>query len=328
MGNRNGKIPLYKCSLCLLGFLLGAGLWGCGHGQDTASKHYVAVIAKSTQSAFWKSVFAGAGAAATEYNLSITCEGSKTEEDYENQNDLIAEAVENGAEVIIFSAVDYNANARAIDEAAKKGVKIVVIDSDVNSSQVSSRIGTDNYAAGCMAGEAALAGGEEEMHIGIVNYDVNTANGQQREQGFRDTVSLDSRVRSMTTINVVSTLEDAQSGTVKLLEEHPRINVIVTFNEWTSLGVGWAVRSLDCADATRVIAFDSNVVSVGMLETGEVDALIVQNPYAMGYLGVECAYNLINGQKTGPQQVDTATKLVTRENMFDEECQKILFNFD
>ena len=71
--------------------------------------------------------------------------------------------------------------------------------------------------------------------------------------------------------------------------------MIVTFNEWTSLGVGYAIQELGMKDSVRVIAFDSNVVSVGMLETGEVDTLIVQNSYAMGYLGVETAYKLING---------------------------------
>ena len=64
-----------------------------------------------------------------------------------------------------------------------------------------------------------------------------------------------------------------------MLKEYPEINVIVTFNEWTSLGVGWAIRDLDLAEETQVVAFDSNVVSVGMLETGEVDALIVQRFY-------------------------------------------------
>lgn len=57
----------------------------------------------------------------------------------------------------------------------------------------------------------------------------------------------------------------------------------------------YAIQELGLKDNVRVVAFDSNVVSIGMLETGEVDTLIVQNSYAMGYLGVETAYKLING---------------------------------
>ena len=136
------------------------------------------------------------------------------------------------------------------------------------------------------------------------------------------------RVEFIETVTSLSTTEDARDKTVKLWRERPEINVIATFNEWTSLGVGWAVRDLGIRDKTTVVAFDSNVVSVGMLESGEVDALIVQNPYAMGYLGVEKAYQLLTGQKISEKKVDTATTMVNRDNMFSEECQKILFAFD
>lgn len=296
--------------------------------RGETNRHYVAVIAKSTTSAFWKSVFAGANAAGTEYNLTLTVEGPENEEDYQTQNKMIRTAVENGAEVIIFSAVDYQANAKAINEAARDGVKIVIIDSDVDSDQVSCRISTDNYQAGRMAGTAVLSGDQEELNVGIVNFDKNSANGQQREEGLREELSADSRVRIVDAINVISTTEDSKAGTIEMLEKHPEINVIATFNEWTSLGVSYAIRELGLAEETSVVAFDSNVVCVGMLETGEVDALIVQNPYAMGYLGVECAYNLINNLPVEHAQVDTSTTVITRENMFEEDCQKVLFSFD
>ena len=324
-GMRN-KIRKKILSLLLAG-ILAAGLCGCGQEAET-QKTRVAMIVKSTESAFWKSVFAGAGAAATEYNINVSFDGPAAEEDYETQNEMVRRAMDDGVDVIIFSAVDYNANAEIIDQAAQRGIKIIVIDSDVNSSQVSCRIGTNNLQAGIKAAEAALATDDEELYIGIVNYDVNSANGQQREFGFRQTVEQDPRVKNITTINVLSTTEDARAGAKEMLLSDSRINVVVTFNEWTSLGVGWAIRDLNRADRIQVVAFDSNVVSVGMLETGEVDALIVQNPYAMGYLGVETAANLMNGQTGGPSVVDTATTIVTRENMYEPESQKILFSFE
>ena len=314
-------------SLLAAGVLLLMSMSGCGKEAETG-KTQVAMIVKSTESAFFKSDFAGTRATTTEYNLNVTFNGPESEEDYVTQNEMVRQAMEDGVDVIVFSAVDYNANAEIIGQAAQRGIKIVVIDSDVNSSMVSCRIGTNNLQAGVKAAEAALAAGEDELYIGIVNYDVNSANGQQRELGFRQTVEQDPRVKDITTINVLSTTEDARAGAKEMLLSDSRINVVVTFNEWTSLGVGWAIRDLDRGDRTQVVAFDSNVVSVGMLETGEVDALIVQNPYAMGYLGVETAANLINGQTGGPSVIDTATTIVTRENMYERESQKILFSFE
>ena len=54
----------------------------------------------------------------------------------------------------------------------------------------------------------------------------------------------------------------------------------------------------------------------------------MQNPYAMGYLGVENAYNLINGQSIEKKEVDTSLMIVTKENMYDDESQRLLFSFD
>ena len=319
---------LVFCAVCLM--IAGGLMFGATESKDASenSKPYVAIIAKSTTSAYWKSTFAGAKAAGTAYNLELSFEGPENEEDYETQNEMIRAAVQRGAGAIVFSAVDYNANAKAIEEAAGAGVKIVVIDNDVNSNRASCRISTDNYQAGQMAAEAVLEAEWEELKVGIVNFDENSQNGQEREQGFRDASAESERVRIIDSINVISTTEEAKNGTIQMLKEHPDINVIVTFNEWTSLGVGYAIEELRLGEDVTVVAFDSNVVSVGMLETGEVDALIVQNPYAMGYLGVEYAYDLINGIKLKETEVYTSTTLVTKENMFEPECQRALFSFD
>ncbi len=330
------KSNMIRLTALLSAVLLLAGCAYAGQGTDkgkdgmsnAGKKRKVALIAKSTTSAFWKSVYSGSSAASTACNMELLFEGPEKEEDYETQNKMIEQAVREGYEAIVFSAVDYKKNAEAINAAAAKGVKIVGIDSDVDSNAVSCRIGTDNYNAGCVAGQAVLSGKEGILYVGIVNFEKRSENGQERERGFFDTVKKDEHVHIVETINVISTTEDAKKETLRLLDRYPHINTIVTFNEWTSLGVGYAVREKRAGEKIHVVAFDSNVVSVGMLETGEVDALIVQNPYAMGYLGVETAYNLLNGTPARKERIDTETLCVTRENMYDDECQKLLFAFE
>lgn len=300
-------------------------------GEVTAKpnqKKEIYMITKSTTSAFWQSVYSGANAASSAYNMTLIFEGPENEEDYESQNEMILEAAEKGCEAIVLSAADYHASTEVVNKVAKEGIDIIIIDSDIDSDLVKCRIGTDNYNAGCMAGEALLQDSGGTLSVGIVNFDENTENGQERERGFRDTMEKDARVLSLETINVRSTVDDAKEGTIQLLAMHPEINAIVTFNEWTSLGVGYAIQELGLKDEVQVVVFDSNPVSVGMLETGEVDALVVQNPYAMGYLGVETAYKLLNGYNLDDENIDTSTMVVTRENMYTEESQKMMFVFE
>ena len=309
--------------------LLCVFLWGCGADTAYSEQHTVALIAKSTETEFWLSVFAGAEAAATEYNLKLTITGPKTEEDYEAQNQMVADAVEAGAQAIVFSAIDYENNASAIDDAAKQGTKIVAIDSSVDSQMVSTYIGTDNYAAGQMAAQAALDRVEGPLRVGIVNYDVSSANGQEREEGARDLLSQSGRAEIMAVINTLAEAGHAQADTVRMLADHPEINVLLAFNEPTSVGAAQAVEELGLSETVFLVGFDSNVATVEGLQTGAVDALIVQNPYAMGYLGVESAYKLLSGQGTGlAAVVDTSTQIVDRSNLFSMDSQKALFAFE
>lgn len=299
---------------------------GCSSQQQRQS---IAVIVKATDSDFWQSVRRGVNAAATEYNISVTFEGPENEEDYLKQNELISRAVQNGADAIVFSAIDYYQSANAISAAADAGVRIVVIDSGVNSDKIGTFIGTDNYKAGQAAAAAAVEcrGSSENMRIGIVNYDRNTDNGRQREAGFRDYISALPEAEVVETVNVDSNTTSATAGAISLLHSHPEINVLVGFNEWMTLGIGNAVKQLALKDTVTAVGFDNNVISVSMLETGEMDALIVQNPFAMGYLGVQSAADLLSGRSV-PGNIETSATTITKQNMFDEDNQKILFKFE
>lgn len=312
----------------LWGALALALLCGCGGEQDASQRHSVALVVKSTQSEFFRSVFAGAEAAAAEYNLELSIAGPETEEDYETQNRLIAEAVRAGAEAIVFSAIDQEENAAAIDAAAQAGLQIVTIDSSVDSDQVSTYIGTDNYAAGQMAARAALDGVEGELRVGIVNYDARSANGQERERGALDAFADSGRARVESVINTLAEAGRAQTDAAALLSAHPGINVLLAFNEPTSVGAAAAIDALGLAEGVYLVGFDSNIATVEGLQTGTVDALVVQNPYAMGYLGVESAYRLLTGQGGRVEEtVDTTTRVVDPENMFTLDSQKALFAF-
>lgn len=224
-------------------------------------------MAKSTETEFWLSVFAGAEAAATEYNIRLDITGPETEEDYEAQNRMIAEAVSAGADALVFSAIDYENNASAIDAAAEAGVKVVAIDSSVASGMVSTYIGTDNHAAGRMAAQAALDGVEGQLTVGLVNYDISSANGQERELGARELLGESGRAEVVAVINTLAEAGQAQKDAEAMLREHPEINVLIAFNEPTSVGAAYAVDSLDLSESVFLVGFDSNVATVDGLRT-------------------------------------------------------------
>ena len=318
--------PSKRALLCA-GLAL-ACLCGCAPEADTSTRPSVALVVKSTQTEFWRAVFAGAESAAVVYNLDLTIAGPETEEDYKTQNQLLADAVENGTDAIVFSAIDFEKNADAIDAAAQQNIKIVAIDSNVDSQSVSTYIGTDNYAAGQMAAYATLERVSGPLYVGIVNYDVGTANGQERERGAVDAFTQSGRAQITAVVNTLVDADQAQADTAALLSEHPEINVLLALNEPVSVGAARAVQMLNRDKDVFFLGFDSNLVTIDGLQDGSVDALIVQNPYAMGYLGVESAYQLLSGHGNALEAtVDTSTQVVDQSNLFSMDSQKALFAF-
>ena len=205
----------------------------------------------------------------------------------------------------------------------------MAIDSNVDSSAVSTYIGTDNYAAGQMAAQAALDRVSGALKVGIINYDISSANGQERERGAVDIFTQSGRAEIVSVINTLAEAGHAQTDTAALLNRYPQINVLLAFNEPTSVGAAHAVEALGLSSEVFLVGFDSNVATVDGLQEGSVDALVVQNPYAMGYLGVESAYNLLSGHASDMEPiVDTSTQIVDRRNLFSMDSQKALFAFE
>lgn len=288
-------------------------------------KYQIAVITKSTESAFWKNVKMGVNAAAAEYNCNVTFSGPETEEDYYSQNQLIDQAVEDGVDAIVFSAIDYEKNTASIEAAYNSGIPIIVIDSDIHSDIKRSVIGTDDYQAG-ISTYTALKQTNKKIYLGIVNFDKVSLNGQLRELGLTNSIRDNDDIEILETVYAESNIESASAATIKLINKYPHLNAIVTFNEWTTLGVGSAIEESGREDIFAV-GFDSHVKSLSQLERGIMDTLVVQNPYAMGYLGIEYAVNSVKSRKILENRVDTGTTLITKNNMFSEQNQKLVFPF-
>lgn len=288
-------------------------------------KVHITVITKATETDFWRAVRNGCDTAASEYNVDLIFEGPNNEEDYLTQIRMIEEAIDRKTGAIVLSAIDREKLLPAIEKAAARGIYVVIIDSGIKSRIPEVIISTDNYASGKQAAEAMLKDAATPLKIGIVNFAQGTANGQEREQGFIDIIEQADAAEIIGKVSVDSNLDSAKNGTRELVENYPDLNAIISFNEYTTLGAGSALSELNRGNQIRMIGFDNNSTAIELLEDGIIDALLVQNQFAIGYLGVECAYNLITEKFIANREIYTETTVVTLENLFDESIQKIVF---
>ena len=219
---------------------------GCTHTTTQSAHGKVAVITKGSDSDFWSDLKSGAVTAATEYNLELTVEGPDNESDCEAQNKLIRNAISRKVDVIVLSAIDYNNTAPAVQEAVDSGIKVIMIDSNVNVKNTQSFIGTNNIQAGKKAGEAVekLCKDKGKIYIGIVSSGENTENNNERQQGFADYIGTLENAEIVKTVYVSSDQDNATAEAKRLLTEHPESMLLSALTSGRLSAWEWQYPSL------------------------------------------------------------------------------------
>jgi ribose transport system substrate-binding protein len=59
------------------------------------------------------------------------------------------------------------------------------------------------------------------------------------------------------------------------------------------------------------------------LKDGVIDALVVQDPYQIGYVGVKTVIQKLKGE-TPPKQIEMPARVVRAADLADPEIQKLL----
>jgi ribose transport system substrate-binding protein len=79
-------------------------------------------------------------------------------------------------------------------------------------------------------------------------------------------------------------------------------------------GIALAIEQAGLQDEIMVIAFDDSEAEIEALKKGVIKALIVQDPYNMGYLGCDLVVQALNGEEVSAY-VDTGVQVVKAEDV-------------
>lgn len=296
-----------------------------GEGGELIVK--VVLIPKGMDEAndFWFNVVEGAQMAAAENHIELTVLAPASEMEVDRQNAMIEEAIAMQPNAIVLAPNSYEGTTPYAKKIEEAGIKLIVLDSVMAEEMGSSVVATDNLEGGIKMGSYMKPYLEDDSVIGIIGHVKGASTATEREMGIREALGeYEEKIVDVEFCD--SNYSKAYNLTVQMLEEHPDINVIFGLNEYSAVGAGRAVRDLELSDKIDMVGFDSSMEEVQMLEAGVFDAIVVQKPLNMGYIGVTMAYQAALGQEI-PDNVDSGSVLITKETIYTEENQKLLFRF-
>lgn len=227
------------------------------------------------------------------------------------------------------SAIDAS-NAAIADQLRtmqKNGIAIITIDSDVDREKFADArfafVGTDNFEGGRQLGicarELRPQGGTYVTFVGRTG----AQNAIERVNGFA--AGAGEKFKALDNMGDDLDRTRARDNVRNALANHPSLTTLVGIWSYNAPAIVDVVKELNKGDAVDVVTFDAEPLAISQMGQGLIDAMVVQNPYAMGYQGLRLLRALhLNDEKTikemlpnkgqkGGDLYDTGLKVVVPE---------------
>jgi ribose transport system substrate-binding protein len=284
---------------CLLGIV---SLAGCGSQSSSDGTKRIILLTNGADP-FWDAMLAGMQDAEKDFDLAksklriardVNDGTPKGQVDrlrqYASQSDIAAVAV---------SVTDSknSAIAQAMQECQDAGIKVIAIDSDVDrSANRKARfayLGTDNVVGGQELGKAAAgirpAGGKYATFVGLKS----AANAIERIDGFAQGAG--DKFKQVENLGDDMDLSTALKNVKDALDRTPDLDVLVGIWAYNAHAIAEVVKERNLRDKVTVVVFDAAPKAIGHMGDGNIDAMVVQNPYDMGYRGTRLMKALVDG---------------------------------
>ncbi len=292
--------------------------------QKTYKFVYIPKV-QDEENGFWTSLIAGVEMGAQDHNVELEVKGPKSENDVQTQIELISESIEKDPDAILVSPNHLTGLREVLQEVKEKDIRLIFVDSVSEPNIADAIVETDNYAAGRLLGECVKNLVTEDSQIGVVGHVEGSSTAIEREAAMKAGLSEDAaRIQEIQYCD--SSFEKAYEIAGEMIDTYPKLDILVGTNEYASVGVARAVKDRGLKNQIKVVGFDSSLEETQLLEEGIFQAIVIQRPFNMGYLGIEQAVKVVKGAKA-EKSLDSGCKLITKANMYEDENQKLLYPF-
>lgn len=253
-------------------------------------------------------------------------EGAAARDDREQQIQVVEGFISQGIDGIVLAPLDSRALARPVEEATRARIPTVIIDSALESNSITSFVATDNLKGGMIAADhiARLLNGKGKVLL--LRYQEGSASTTDRETGF-----LEQLKSNHSGIEVISsdqyagaTRDTAKRASENLLNRYGNdTQGIFCVNESSTAGMLLALQDINRAGKIAFIGFDASEPFIEAMRNKQLQGIVLQNPFNMGYLGVKTMMDHLQGKQI-QKRVDTGVTLVTPDNLDDPQSQELL----
>ncbi len=277
---------------------------------------------------FYISMRYGAKAAADQCGIQLIWQGSKNWNAAE-QTVVVDTLVAKGIDALIVAPCDPEALKDPLRTAAKAGVIVITVDTDIHDPDAKIRrtnIASNNYLGGFKAGQALAEAIGRKGEVALMGDTPGVNTFDERNRGFKDAIAHFTNIKLVATRNSEISSDKAMRQMGSVLRNSPQLAGAFAVDAVTSHGCASGILNAGRASTFTLVGFDAQPKQVEDLKQGLTSMLVAQDPFAMGYLSVQLAYDFLKGYITkAPGNFTTGFYVVTIENLNNPETQRWIY---
>lgn len=289
--------------------------------SDTASagsgnNKQIAFVQGVAGDEFYITMECGIKEKAAELGYTVTTQGPQ-KFDPTLQKPIVDSVTASKPAAMLIAPTDVTAMQAPLEQAAKAGIKVVLVDTTVNDPSFAvSQISSDNVGGGAAAFDAIKAAKPGGGKVLVISTDPGVSTVDARVKGFEEAAAKDS---AFTYLGVQYSHNDpatAANLVSAALQKDPDIVGIFATNLFSAEGSATGVRQAGAKDLT-IVGFDAGPNQIKALEDGTVQALVAQQPSTIGSDGIEQADAALTGKTVTPT-IQTGFTIITKDNLAGE----------
>jgi ribose transport system substrate-binding protein len=277
--------------------------------------------------AFYTTMHNGAQAEATKLGVKLIFQGSPTAFSPNTQIPFLNGAIARHPDAILIAPTDKTALIAPIRNAIRAGIPVLTVDTFITANIAVTNISSDNVAGGVSAARALAQAVHYRGQVAGVSVNPGISTTDQRKQGFEQQIKTYKNITYLGTQFDNDDQTKAANITSALIAAHPKLNGIFAMNVVSGDGVTSATRNAGKAGRIKLVEFDAEPIQVAALKAGTIDALVAQDPYTIGTMGVSLAYQYVTGHRAGiKKHYGTGSAIITRANVNSPAIKRFIYS--
>ena len=287
----------------------------------------VAVLPQTTAVTIWEAEHAGSQFAADKWGIPIYWNAPTSEDDIQQQGALVERITDEGYTALILSPDQTLALMTPVQRALARGVRIVVVASPLSlpASANLSYIVNDDEASGRMAAMRIGKILHGKGRVAVLGVTAESLSSLTILHSFETSLE-----NSFPEIKIAERRFGTHNGTEaqriadEMLSTDQQLNAIFTLSSASSDGAFAALHSRGLTSSVKLVGFEQSAELASLVRLGDMDSLIAENTYEMGYRAIEL---LAHPTQQNSQEVRLAPTLLTIDNV-DSPSVRTLINMD